>query len=136
VSTLRDDVLPTISDGWQLVEDLGFSQYTVVVRRIAWSGPRVGQGTPTNTDLALSPNPQVQELENGRILRVYGIVPTHTGGGYGLPDLRPTVSATTEFKYVVTGPNGTLLYQLADIDTSDPVEIKLKLVALDRQHPQ
>lgn len=134
--TLRDDVLPIISAGWGLVEDFGFAPYTVTVRTRTWSGGTVQLGTATVSDLVLSPNPQVEE--NGdAILKVYGITPSHAGGGYTYAQLRPSESAGAEYYYSVSGPNGTHLYSLDSIDTSETfgAEYTLTLRALTRAMP-
>jgi hypothetical protein len=136
MSTLLEDVLPTISDGWALVEDLGFSPYSIVVRSYTWSGGSVGLGSRIASDLALTPNPQVVERDCGRSLLVTGIVPSWGGGGYTVAQLKPAEGGVAEYEYVVTGPNGTHAYELTDIDTSDPVEYKLTLHSLTRTNPQ
>lgn len=132
--SLRDDVLPTIQDGWSLVQEFGFTRWTVTVRTRAWSSGEVKLGTPTESDTVLTPNPWVTERGDGT-LYLEGITPTHTSGGYSHAQLRPPSSAGVEYYYVVSGPNGTHSYDLASIDDSDAAEIKLLLTPLQRQKP-
>jgi hypothetical protein len=132
--TLRDDLLRTISDGWQLVEDLGCTQYTVTIRSRSWSGGHVQLGTETITNLTLSPNPWVEEAGDG-VLRVSGITPSDGSIGYTFAQLRPTEDGDEDFYFIVTGPNGTHNYRLDSIDTSDAWEYRLTLRALTRAMP-
>lgn len=138
--SLRDDVLPIISAGWGIVDDLGFSPYTVKVRTKTWS-IAIGNGTATNSDLTISPNPPVKEENAGQSLTVGPIIPSHAGGGYTPQQINPVAylpatNKTVQVFYVVTGPDGVERgYKATDIDTSDPVEYTLKLIALDRAIP-
>jgi hypothetical protein len=139
--SLSDDVLPIISRGWQIVQDLGFSPHTVTVRTVTWSGgpdgPEVGLGDPTTSDLLIEPNPPVKEERNGEELVVGPITPSFGSGGYTFAQLRPTDTgaAGIEFYYVVTGPEGTNNYQLVDITTQESFEIMLRLRSLERRLP-
>jgi hypothetical protein len=137
--SLRDDVLPIINAGWQTVQDLGFAPATVTVRTATWSSGEVGTGTATYSDLLLSPNPLVEEKDEGRKLVVGPIQPSHSGGGYTFAQLRPTMSAGQEFYYVITGVNGTHNYELMSIDSTSPsglfVEYMLNLAPLTRTTP-
>lgn len=135
--SLSDDVLPIISRGWQIVQDLGFSPHTVTVRTVTWSGGEVGLGDPVTSDLTIEPNPPIKEEGNGQFLVVGPITPSHGSGGYTFAQLRPTDTGTgdIEFYYVVTGPEGTNAYQLVDITTQESFEIMLRLSALNRQLP-
>jgi hypothetical protein len=135
MGTLIDDVLPIIQDGWQLVEDLGLSPYTVTVRRYVWSTGEVGRGTRGPVDLVIVPNPPVVERKGGEELLVGPILPKHETGGYTKPELVPGDDDGAEFVYVVDGPNGTFNYAFGDIDTSDPVGWMLRLVALELATP-
>lgn len=137
--SLRDDVLPIINAGWQTVQDLGFAPYTVTIRTVTWSSGEVGTGTPTYSDLTLSPNPLVEEKEDGTALLIGPIQPAHSGGGYTYAQLRPTDVAGQEFYYRVTGVNGTHEYALVHLDSTSPnglfVEYMLKVKALTRATP-
>lgn len=137
MATLRDRVLPIISRrGWAKVQALGFSPYTATVRMRRWSGGQVKLGSPEITDLTLSPNPQVEERNGDRELRLYGIVPSHAGGGYTPAQLNPTASGDSESYWVIVGPDNVARnYKLHAIDTSDPVEYVVILTALNRAVP-
>lgn len=127
--------LPTIQRGWGLVARFGVSRYSVAVRTYTWSGGEVGLGERVPSDLAITPNPPVEEREGGRKLRVGPIMPQHSEGGYTISQLVPADSTAGEYVYVVTGPNGTYEYAFGSIDTSDPVAWMLDLVILELKEP-
>lgn len=139
--SLRDDVLPIISQGWALVQEKGVTQYRVVIRTLTYpggeNGPEIGLGVPTFSDLLLVPNPWVEETNSGSGLKLEGITPKFPGGGYTPAQLnpRPFLTVGQDVLYVVTGPNGTYYYDAADIDTSDAFEYKLMLNGLTRPVP-
>jgi hypothetical protein len=135
--SLSDDVLPIISRGWQIVQDLGFSPHTVTVRTVTWSGEYVGLGDPTNSDLLIQPNPPVRESDNGQGLIVGPITPSFGSGGYTVAQLKAddTTTKNVEFYYVVSGPEGTINYQLTDITTQESFEYMLRLTSLQRVLP-
>ncbi|MGK3981316.1 hypothetical protein WMF38_57495 [Sorangium sp. So ce118] len=135
MATLSDDVLPIISDGWQIVQDLGFSPHTVTVRTVTWSGGEVGLGDPIASDLLIEPNPPIREEARGQELTVGPITPSFGAGGYSFAQLQPTDTGdpAIEFYYVVTGPEGTNNYQLLDITTQESFEIMLRLGSLQRR---
>lgn len=135
MSTLRDDILPVISDAWQLVNDLGFSPYTVTVRTRTWSEGQVQLGTPTISDLVLIPSPDIAEMDGDNSLKVSAITPAFAGGGYTVAQLNPAITAGVETYYIVDGPNGSNAYSLRSIDSSDSVEYKLVLDSLNRKRP-
>lgn len=136
MSTLSDDVLPIISDGWQIVEDLGFSPHTVTVRTITYAEGEVGLGPGVESDLLIEPNPPVKEMANGQELRIGPITPSYGAGGYTFAQLRPTdTTAGVEFYYIVTGPMGSRRCQLLDIETSESFEMMLRVAVLDRVLP-
>lgn len=127
--------MPIISAGWQTVQDTGSTQYTATVRTRTWSGGQVKLGTPTDSDLMLSPNPWVDERKGDHELVLSGITPAHTGGGYTPEQLNPEGGVDTEGYWVVTGPNGTHNYTVASIDTSDAYEYTVVLRPLNRAVP-
>lgn len=135
--SLSDDVLPIISRGWQIVQDLGFSPHTVTVRTVTWSGGEAGLGDPAESDLLIEPNPPIKEVANGEELIVGPITPSYGSGGYTFAQLRPadTGADGVEFYYVVTGAEGTNNYQLVDITTQESFEIMLRLRSLNRLLP-
>lgn len=132
---LADDVLPIISAGWGLVQQFGFSPYTVTVRTRTWSTGEVRLGTTADADLLLTPNPQVEEVNGDKQLKLTGITPSNGTIGYTPAQLNPSEAAGVESYYVVTGPNGTHNYTVDSIDTSDRVEYTLVLNALTRAMP-
>ena len=152
---LFDDMLPIVDDARRFLSDEGGRRYTVTVRTVVWDGGAVGLGNPTATDLTLSPNPKVQEIDD-KTITIGHITPAYTSGGvsggYTLAQLRPLTGdpdagedQATEFYYVVTGPNGTIRYALTAVVPSDgpalgegagSLRYKLVLQSLNRAGPQ
>lgn len=137
MATLSDDVLPIISDGWGIVEELGFSPHTVTVRTYVYESGEVGLGPPTPSNVVIRPNPPVKETKNGTEAIVGPITPYFGTGGYTFADLRPTDTGRNDlaFEYFISGPQGTWRCQLIDIETSESFEMMLRLAILDRAVP-
>jgi len=131
MSTLRDDLLPVLRDGRQLIQDLGLRPYRVVVRTRTWSGSKVRLGTPTDSDLEIVPRPKVTEKDGDALLSVEKI----DLGTYTLSQLNPSDVAGVEFYYSVTGPNGEFPYSLKSIDTSPRFGFRMILETLNRKRP-
>ena len=150
-----DDMLPIVDDARRFLSDEGGRRYTVTVRTVRWDGGAVGLGNPTASDLALSPNPKVQEVDD-KTITIGHITPAwSTGsasGGYTLAQLRPLTGdpsanedQSTEFFYIVDGPNGVIHYALTAVVPSDgpalgegagSLRYKLVLQSLNRAGPQ
>ena len=153
--TLADRALRIVDRARGRLDDFGLRRYTVTVRTVSWDGGAVGMGNPTATDLTLSPNPKVQEIDD-KTITIGHITPAYTSGGvsggYTLAQLRPLTGdpdagedQATEFYYVVTGPNGTIRYALTAVVPSDgpalgegagSLRYKLVLQSLNRAGPQ
>lgn len=133
--SLRDNLLKVISNGWAIAQSKGVTQYTITIRTRTWSGGKVQLGTATDSNLAITPNPWVEEQSAGKQLLLSGITPSDGTIGYTPSQLNPSLSAGVESYWVVTGPNGTHNYQLTNIDTADAFEYKLVLDALTRAAP-
>ena len=58
---LRDDLLPCIDDARQCIEDLGLRLDVVTIRTRTFSGSVLGDGSPTDVDVVISPRPKVAE---------------------------------------------------------------------------
>jgi hypothetical protein len=56
----RDKVLPKFDKARTKIASLGLRRFTVTLRRRVWSGTRIGEGTPVNQDLVLTPTPRVR----------------------------------------------------------------------------
>jgi hypothetical protein len=119
--SLRDDLLPVVNDGRQIIDDLGFRTHTVTVRTRTWAGARPGLPTPTSyTDsvLALTPAPRVRQVSSQEVaqsggflstgdVRIDRITPQYAGGGYTPDQLDPSLGGTAanvEVVYRLTGP--------------------------------
>lgn len=131
MSTLRDDLLPVLRDGRQLIQDFGLRPYRLIVRTRTWSGGSVRMGTSTDSDLEILPRPKVEETNGDKELRVSKI----DLGLYTSSQLVPTDSAAVEWYYVVIGPNGSHDYTCSHIDTSPRFGFSMQLTALDRSRP-
>lgn len=128
--SLRDDLLPVVDLGNQLAQDFGLSRFAVTIRRRTWSGTRIGDGTPTNQDLVMSPPPTVTFkspfreqmtaiMASGGTIRdryyeISDITPAYTNAdgstaGYTPEQLRLTVGpdlGTVECVVVLVGDDG------------------------------
>ena len=153
--TLASRLLPILDRARTRLDGYGLRRYTVTVRTVRWDGGAVGMGNPTATDLVLTPNPKVQEVDD-KTITIGHITPAwSTGtasGGYTLAQLRPLTGdpdagedRATEFFYVVDGPNGVIHYALTAVVPSDgpalgegagSLRYKLVLQSLNRAGPQ
>jgi hypothetical protein len=133
---LIDDVLPVIDAGYQLVQSLGVTKYSVRLVTRTWDGGEVGLGTPTDTYLNITPNPERKELQNGAI-KLGPIIPAHASGGYTVAQLLPEDMAGVEYWYEVTGPSGAAnRYAFGDIDDSESFQYFLTLIPLSLAGPE
>ena len=153
--TLASRLLPILDRARTRLDGYGLRRYTVTVRTVRWDGGAVGMGNPTATDLVLTPNPKVQEVDD-KTITIGHITPAwSTGtasGGYTLAQLRPLTGdpsahedPAVEFFYIVEGPNGTIRYALTDVVSSDgpalgegagSLRYKLVLQSLSREGPR
>lgn len=107
--TLREDLVPVVDAGRQLVDTLGFRLRPVIVRTRTWSGGRVGSGTATNADVTLTPRPKVAEpparvlSESGGRWEAGDLQVTRVSATYDEADLAPAVTAGVEVVYLVDG---------------------------------
>jgi hypothetical protein len=60
--TLRDELVPVVDELRAMPDEFGFRPYTVVVRRITWSGGEPGAGTKAIADVAIAPKPKVRDV--------------------------------------------------------------------------
>lgn len=99
--SLRDALLPVMDQLRGLPQVFGLRRYAVTIRRRVWSGASVGDGTPTNQSIVLSPIPRVRNsfssatlspealqyiLANGNVIddryyKVDRITPAYSSGG-------------------------------------------------------
>lgn len=121
--TLRDQLLSLVSGLRQIPADLGFRRYGLTVRVSTWSGAEPGLGIATNSDVTISPKPDVRFVSVKEIAASGGtyqegdffvskITPYFAGppaGGYTPAQLRPAVSADNQdVVYVLTGDEGAI----------------------------
>jgi uncharacterized protein YjdB len=127
--TMRDDLLPVFDSARSLIKDLGLRRFAVTVRRRSWSGTYIGDGTPIDQDITLSPLPRVRQsfasasrdprvleyllakgnVVDDRIYTVDKITPAYSGGGYTAEQLRlwaPPDAKNLELIVVLTGDDG------------------------------
>ena len=140
--TLREDVLPIVEAGRQIIDDLGFRVFTVQILTRTWSEGKVGVGTCSDALETILPNPKVVEKEGGKKLLIGPITPFYavgSGGGYTAEDLRAVDAAGVQRKWKVTGPfasGRTAVYgAVTDIDTSKPLRYMITLTVSDRDAP-
>jgi hypothetical protein len=58
--SIRDNALPKFDKARTKIAALGLRRFAVILRRRTWSGSRIGEGTPTNLDIVLTPAPSVR----------------------------------------------------------------------------
>jgi hypothetical protein len=138
MTTLRQALLPVADTIRALAgpTKLDIRVYTITVRTRLWSGGEVTLGTPTDTDLSITPLPKVRLLPSSRELLVGPMTPVYTTGGYTPAQLNPQDVPGTEFYYIVTGPDTVNRnYTLTAIDATRPFSIFVTLTPLDRKVP-
>jgi hypothetical protein len=142
MSTLRDDVLPIVDLGRQIIDDLGFRQFSFEIVTRTWSSGKIGSGTPTDTSRTIAPNPKAVEQENGKKLLVGPLTPAYTagvGGGYTPTDLRAGDAAGVQVRWKITGPfssgKTSVWAVVSNLDTGKPLRYMLTLSILDRDSP-
>lgn len=139
MSTLRDDVLPIVDLGRQIIDDLGFRQFRFEILTRTWSSGKIGSGTASDSYRTISPNPKAVEQEGGRKLLVGPLTPSYGGGGYTPSELRAGDTAGTQTRWKVTGPfssgKTSVWAVVSNIDTSKPLRYMLTLSILDRDSP-
>lgn len=131
------DSLRSLANGVRgIATDFGVRNYSVTIRTETFADSNQ-LGTPTVSDLTLTPRPKVREASMGRELIVGPITPSHSGGGYTVAQLNPVETASTSVRvtYRVTGDNGTKEYVLKDIDTGRGYSYFLTLHSLDYSGP-
>lgn len=128
--SVRDSILPAIDAAQAVIASLGLQRFAVTLRRRSWSGTRIGDGTPTNQDIVLSPTPTVEfkspfrEQMTGimtsggtirdRYYQISDITPQYTKldgsiGGYTPAQLRlevPSELSNVEAVVVLVGDDG------------------------------
>src|SRR4051794_40500802 len=115
--SVRDVVLPALDKARAKIAAIGLRRYRVIIRRRAWSGASVGQGTEVVTDLELSPRPETS-FEDGRgqvaesagtisdrDIEIASITPAYSvngvTGGYTPAQLNPKANGRNEEIVVV-----------------------------------
>lgn len=133
--SLRDSLLPTIQKLRNLSVDFGVRQYQVWLRKITWTGTRVGLGTSTTTNTYLG-RPKFRQIRsrdvvagssaNEQVFEIGPFTPKHSEPSttpdtvsVSPADLSPAQTGTpTEIYYVVKGPgmptNGALFERVTD----------------------
>lgn len=140
--TLRDDVLPIVNVGRQIVDDLGFRQFTCEIVTRTWSTGKIRSGTFTDSAQTISPNPKLVERDGGKTLVIGPLTPRYTigaGGGYTPETLRPADVAGVEVFWRVTGPfssgYASVRAVVTDIDTGKPLRYMVTLTVRERENP-
>lgn len=139
MATLRENVLPVVNTGRQIVDDLGFRLFTVAIVARTWDSGKARVGDPTDSTVTLSPSPKVKENDDGVTLIIGPITPEFSSGGYDPDDLRPADVAGAETYWTVTGPfasgYATAKCVPVHIDTSKPLRYMVTVKILERRLP-
>lgn len=140
--TLREDVLPIVEVGRQIIDDLGFRVFTTEILTRTWSGGKVGAGTCSDSTEQILPNPKVVEKDSGKKLLIGPITPSYTigsGGGYTPERLRPPDANGVQVKWKITGPfssgHASAIGVVTDVDTSKPLRYMVTLTVTEREAP-
>jgi hypothetical protein len=133
--TIVSQNLKVLNDGRQKLVDVGLRPTRVWVRLASWSAGEIHLGEVTNTDTEITPRPKVEHA--GRVLRVSGITPDFTVGGYTVADLSPEAANAVDFYFLVRwqGAASSEPYRLVEIDASEAFSLKLVLEPLDMKTP-
>lgn len=103
--TLRDALLPLVDSIRTFEAVFGTRRFGVVVRRRVWSGGQPGEGTPTDTNITITPRPRVRDVTvanltpgeaealamssnkvTGQMYRIEQITPHYTPATSGQPN--------------------------------------------------
>lgn len=141
---LRSETLAAINKARSVISDYGFRRYTVDIVTRTWTGYKVGEGTSSESVVALSPRPRVRNMSQAEIASSGGtfregdmvldqITPyfndaTCGTGGYTASQLRPSTNlSNVETFFRLTGDEGVIQAQLVRADFDNPVTYKLIL---------
>jgi hypothetical protein len=131
--SLRDALLPVVQLRDSITEGLGLRPHTVTLRTRTWSGGVAQRGTPTITDLVLTPTPAVNAKIGDPEIRIGPITPAYSGvssGGYTPDQLAPKDVAADDWFYLITLPDGRAYqYVLLRLTTSNAFSYFLDLQA-------
>lgn len=152
MATLRDSLLPVLQRFRNLSVSLGVRQYQVWLRKITWSGSRVGQGTATTADTYLG-KPKFRRVSsediiagsvmNEQMFEIGPFTPSHsqpvsTPDTLALTpsDLSPQQNGTpTEIYFVVKGPGlptGGALFERVKDSTERPFRYTVTIKSVGR----
>lgn len=152
MATLRDSLLPDLQNFRDLSVEFGVRLYQVWLRKVTWSGSRVGQGTATTTDTYLG-KPKFRRVSsedivagsvmNEQMFEIGPFTPSHsqpvsTPDTLALTpfDLSPQQTGTpTEIHFIVKGPglptNGALFERVKD-STERPFRYTVTIKSIGR----
>lgn len=140
--SFRDDILANVVQPLiPLLGPTGFDVHTSIVKiqsrqyPSSPGGADARLGTPTDTEITITPRPKVRDIGNQR-LRVSLIIPQNANGGYTPAQLKPSDADGFEYQYLVTGPDGIERpYLCEELDTREPFFYSVTLAPLDRKIP-
>lgn len=148
---LVDDLLSTVDDlRGSLHSDMGVRQWRVYVISRTWSGGEIGEGTFTDSELEITPQPLIREpgeltrviyrtIQAGE-LEVGEIEVSEVSLTYTEDELRPPYVAGTETLYCLRDAHGQSIapryYKLSEPPKSDRVVtigwvLRMRIVAVD-----
>ncbi len=137
--SLRDDLLPTLVSGYQIVEDHGLRQVRIIVRTRTWSSGDMNVGVPTISDREILPRPRVEGIVGDPVLKVGPIVPASAAldaGTFTPAMLNPSDAPGIEYFYVAIWPDGVERpYKLMKLTAPEPFRYMLEFQSLDRRMP-
>lgn len=152
MATLRDSLLPVLQRFRDLSVELGVRQYQIWLRKITWTGTRVGLGSSTVTDTYLGKpkfrHVSSQDVVAGSVMgeqmfEVGPFTPSHSQPvstpdtlAVSPTDLSPAQTGTpTEIYFVVKGPGmpatGALFQRVKD-STEKPFRYTVTIKSVGR----
>ena len=156
--SIRDNVLPKLDVARTKIAQVGLRNMTVTLRRRTWSGARVGDGTPSDSDIVLVPSPRVRFLSpagqqmtaimqsggsiRDRYYKIDKITPRYANtdgsvGGYTPQELRMRVGPDVEAVepiVVLVGDDG-MLRECSQLVLEDDRSFGYSMVCQEKDKP-
>lgn len=150
---LKDDLLPLVDTLRAIPGELGFRPYQVWVRKVVWSGARVGLGSASVTETRLlvgGRDPKVREIRSKDVVagsveysdadyEIGPLTPEFAGGGVAESTINPTKNGQpTEVTFLVKGPGMPtegLICQRVESDLHRPLRAVIKVRSTGRKRP-
>lgn len=125
--TFVDDIRTSLDAIRAIPTEIGVRPYEVTVRKVVWSGARIGLGSPTTTDTRVSVgngDPAVRLVSSSDVLASGGLYQSQdlrvgpmTAGVVTQATVDPIVAASTEVTWILTRDGTSATYRAVERDT-------------------